>query len=160
MPDPKHQGLLDQLPAKLRGFAKSLPAHAVVLVVLDVDDEPCAEVLEKLHTMLDALPAKPKVVFRLAIEETESWFIADVEALKKAYPGQVKSKLLKDIPPDAVIGAWEALARALGLDPRTVGPSSKFEWARRIAPHLDLESPRSPSFGKLILGVERILRPE
>ena len=59
-PDPKHQGLLDQLPAKLRGFGKSLPDYAVVLVVIDVDKEPCRDVLKQLNSMLDALVCKPK----------------------------------------------------------------------------------------------------
>lgn len=156
-PDPKHQGLLDQLPAKLRGFGKSLPDYAVVLVVIDVDKEPCRDVLKQLNSMLDALVCKPKVLFRLAIEETESWFLADAEALKKAYPGQVKTKVLKDIDPDAVIGAWETLARALGLDPKQTSPATKSEWAKKIAPHLDLENPRSPSFKKLIQGVGRLV---
>jgi len=160
IPDLKHQGLLDQLPAKLRGFSKSLPEYAVVLVVVDVDDKPCKEFLNELNSMLNALPSKPKVLFRLAIEETESWFIADIDALRKAFPGRLKTNLLRGIEPDAVIGAWEMLARALNLDPKMVGPTSKFEWARKISPHLDLENPSSPSLRKLIEGLSKILEME
>lgn len=158
-PDLKHQGLLDQLPAKLRGFGKSLPENAAVLVVVDADKQPCHELLNSLNSMLAALPVKPKVMFRLAVEETESWFIADMSALQQAYPGQLKKNVLKNIKPDAVIGAAEKLAEAIGLNPRMVAGPTKFQWAKKIAPHLNLEKPASPSFGKLIDGIGRLVQP-
>lgn len=156
-PNIKHQGLLDQLPSKLRGFGKSLPEHAAILVVVDVDDRPCQEFLAELRAMLAVLPTKPMVLFRLAIEETESWFIADIAALQAAYPGKVKIGGLRGITPDAVVGAWEVLARALGLDPKMVGPVGKLDWATKISPHLDLENPASPSFRKLIDGIGKLV---
>ena len=58
--------------------------------------------------------------------------------------------MLKNIEPDAVVGAWEKLALALGLDPKKVSGLTKHEWASRIAPYLDLDAPKSPSFSKLI----------
>ena len=159
-PDPKHRGLLDQLPAKLIGYGRqSMPdEHAlVVLVVIDVDKSPCVELLAQLNHMLKSLPTKPKVLFRLAIEETESWFIADHNALRKAYPGKVKLATLRGFAPDSIIGSWEAMARALGQNPKLVGPGAKTQWAKRIVPHLDLDNPPSPSFRKLIEGVGRLV---
>ncbi|RYX92801.1 MAG: DUF4276 family protein [Comamonadaceae bacterium] len=158
-PELKHQGLLDQLPAKLRGFGKSLPEDAMVLVVIDTDDQPCKELLAGLKRMLDALPVKPTVMFRLAVEETESWFIADIDAIQKAYPGQLKKKnVLKNIKPDAIVGASEKLAEALGFNLKIVAGPTKFQWATRIAPHLNLDNPASPSFKKLIDGIEKALK--
>ncbi len=159
-PELKHQGLLDQLPAKLRGFGRSLPAEAFVLVVVDADTQPCQELLAELNNMLAALPYKPNVLFRLAIEETESWFIADIEALQKAYPGQVKKNVLKNIQLDAIVGASERLAEALGLNVKMVAGPTKFQWAKKIAPHLDLDNPRSPSFKKLIEGIAGVIALE
>ena len=159
-PDLKHQGLLDRLPATLRGFGKSLPKNAVVLVVVDADDQPCEILLGQLNEMLAALPVKPTVMFRLAIEETESWLIADVEAVQKAFPGKLNKNVLKHIPPDSVIGAWEKLAVALGFNPKMVAGPTKFEWAKRIAPHLNLDNPNSPSFRKLIEGIACLVEPE
>lgn len=156
-PDTKHQGLLDQLPAKLRGYGKSLESHAVVLVVIDTDLQDCKELLAQLNAMLLVLPVKPRVLFRLAIEETESWFIADMDALRSAYPGGVKTRGLKNIQPDAVVGAWEKLAESLGVARKMVAGPTKFQWAQKIAPHLDLEQPKSPSFKKLIDGVARLI---
>lgn len=159
-PDPKRRGLLDQLPAKLMGYARQfVPAGDAlfVVVLIDVDSTPCVEMLAQLNIMLQSLPVKPKVLFRLAIEETESWFIADREALQRAYPGRIKMASLRSIAPDSVCGSWEALARALGQNPKLVGPGAKTAWARHIAPHLDLERPASPSFRKFIEGVGRLV---
>lgn len=153
-PDPKRRRLLDQLPAKLRGYAHC-GKEICVLVLVDVDDRNCADFLAALNAMLNALPNKPpRVLFRLAIEETESWFIADSEAVRKAYP---KAKLdgLRKIKPDAIVGAWERLAEAIGEPiPQVTGPV-KYSWAERISPHINLNAPVSTSLGKFISGVER-----
>jgi hypothetical protein len=39
-PNPRNRGLLDQLPAKLRGFGK-LPGPCCVVVLVDADDDNC-----------------------------------------------------------------------------------------------------------------------
>ncbi|MES2263845.1 MAG: DUF4276 family protein [Pseudomonadota bacterium] len=148
-PDPKHQALLDQLPAKLRGFSY-LGDDACVVVVIDVDNTPPDELLSELEAMLGQLPRRPKrVLFGLAIEETESWFIADERAVLKAYP-KAKIQKLRDVKPDAIIGAWEMLADALGSKRAEVTGADKYVWAQAISPHLDLENPPSPSLRKLI----------
>ncbi|MCS4510251.1 DUF4276 family protein [Xylophilus ampelinus] len=157
-PEIRHQGLLDVLPAKLRGWGKSLPQNAAVLVVVDVDDTPCHSLLSDLQQMLKALPAPvPRVLFRLAIEETESWFIADIPAMKKAYPGKLKVAKLTGILPDSIIGASERLAGSIGIPPDTVTGLTKMQWAQRIVPHLNLQDAPSPSLRKLVSGVERLL---
>lgn len=156
-PDPKQRQLLHQLPAKLRGYAKSLVPNSVVLVVVDCDDTPCTELLADLNRMLTALPERPaRVMFRLAIEETESWFVADPRAVKLAFP-KTNVAALKKIQPDAVVGAWERLAEAAGFPTRSSG-ADKLRWVSQICPHLDLETPNSPSLGKLISGVARELQ--
>ncbi len=149
----ERQGLLDQLPAKLRGYGRSLGPGCCVLVVVDADDDDCRELKKSLLAMLDALPARPPcVLFRIAVEETESWFIADVEAVKAAYPG-ANTREISRIEPDSVTGAWEALGQAIGER----GVPDKRGWAERIAPHLSLDPPFSPSLGALIDGVQRVL---
>lgn len=157
-PDLKHQGLLDQLPAKLTGYGHYLGDEACVLVVIDADDTPCAQLLQALNDMLAQLPHRPpRVLFRLAIEETESWFIADDQAVARAYPKTTRARLnrLRQIEPDAICGAWEALAQALGIRVDEVTGADKVAWACAIAPHLNLDAPRSPSLGRLLAGIER-----
>jgi len=156
-PDPRQRGLLDQLPAKLRGMAWDHEACVVVLVDADRDD--CRVLLTGLRTMLASLSARPpRVLFRIAIEETESWFIADTNAVRAAYP-RANIAPLRRIQPDAVCGAWEKLAVAVGAVADDGRPHSvKVEWAERISPHLDLVHPRSPSLRSFITGIERELR--
>jgi hypothetical protein len=152
-PDPRQKTLLHQLPAKLRGYSHYL-GDVCVLVVIDLDNDKSDELLESLQQMLISLPKRPKrVLFRLAVEETESWFIADVSAVGLAFPG-AKLQRIKGIEPDKVVGAWEYLAEAIGVSKDKVTGADKTFWATKIAPHLDLNLPRSPSLGELISGVE------
>ena len=110
--------------------------------------------------MLARLPRRPRrVLFRLAIEETESWFIADLEAVVKAYP-KAKQQKLRGIVADDIVGAWEKLADALNIKPSEVTGADKYAWAERISPHLNLKEPHSPSLGKFIAGISReVSRP-
>jgi len=111
--------------------------------------------LAQLKQLLSKLTKKPNVLFRLAIEETESWFIADLEALKAAFPDRPLSKLKqKRIAPDAIVGAAERLAEHLGIKPTQLTGTQKRKWALQIAPHLNFESPCSPSFGKFLAGIK------
>lgn len=156
-PDPSQRGLLHQLPAKLRGMSH-LGSDACVVVLVDADDDDCADLLSQLKTMLSQLRKRPaRVLFRIAIEETESWFIADREAVLSAYP-RARIGQLKRLRADSVCGAWERLAQAVGsTNAKGQAVQRKIEWAEQISPHLDLRNPRSPSLGKFIAGIEREL---
>jgi hypothetical protein len=151
-PDIKHRGLLDQLPAKLRGYAH-LPDGYCVVVLVDSDKADCHELKNALIQMCESLDRRPPcVLFRIAVEEIESWFLADIEAIRIAYP---KAKHLKiaGIRPDSIVGAWERLAEALGRHPADCDGSDKYEWAMKIAPHLDLDKPKSPSLNAFVQGI-------
>ncbi len=150
-PGLQNRSLLSQLPAKLRGFSTWFTDQDWVLVLLDADNTPCNELLLDLQEMLKNLPQHPRVLFRIAIEETESWFIADTVAIKKAFPRSNIANL-KKIKPDAICGAWERLSEAIHAK-----VPDKTTWAEKIAPHLDLDAPRSPSLRKLVEGIHREL---
>lgn len=153
-PDPKQQTLLHQLPVKLKGFSH-LGDDACVVVLIDADRDPCRELLGQLKHMLARLPQRPPhTLFRLAIEETESWFIADLKAVRAAYP-KARLQKLGRIVADDVVGAWEELAAALGRKASEVTGADKYAWAERIAPHMNLEEPHSPSLRKFIEGIDR-----
>lgn len=155
-PDPKHRGLFDQLPAKLRGFGKYMDETCLVLILVDADDDDCEHMLAEFNVLLHSLPTRPpRVLFRLAIEETESWFLADTNAIKKAFPN-AKLGLIQNILPDERVGAWEKLAECLGHK-SSHGAPKKTNWAEQIAPHLNFDTPFSPSLGKLISGLKREL---
>jgi hypothetical protein len=154
-PDSRHRGLLDQLPAKLRGYAH-LPAGYAVVVLVDADDDDCLELKQALVALCEPPnPCPPHVLFRIAVEETESWFLAQPEAVRAAYP-RADVRPLQHIPPDAVVGAWERLARALGRAPETCTGADKHVWAKHIAPYLNFDEPVSPSLGALVSGLEAL----
>ncbi len=156
-PASHHRGLLDQLPAKLRSYGKSLPPDALVLVLIDLDDGDCQQMMSSLQDMYANLDSKPaRVLFRIAVEETESWFLADYEALKLGFPG-AKIQKIKSILPDAIVGAWEEVAKSIGVKTNSVTGRDKFEWASKIAPHLNFQNPRSPSLAKLVEGTSGYL---
>jgi hypothetical protein len=153
-PDPKHRGLLDQLPAKLRGFGKYMNDKFLVLVLIDADDNKPEELLASLSAMLEQLSSRPpRVLFRLAVEETESWFLADKYAISKAFP-KANLSLVNDIVVDSPIGAWERLAECIGRDAEHITGSDKTYWAEQISPYLDFLTPRSPSLNALITGLK------
>jgi len=153
-PNIKHRGLLDQLPAKLRGMSWMNEDYCLV-VLIDSDNQNCIELKQQLVDLYQELEQKPEnVLFRIAIEETESWFIADFDAVKQAY-SYADIDTLRKITPDSIIGAWERLAESLGRKPTQCRGRDKYEWAQKISPYLNLEMPTSPSLRKFITGIER-----
>ncbi len=161
--DPAKRILLDRLPRVLQGYGKSLGDSAAVVVVVDLDDRDCIAFKRELLDVLDACDPRPTTLFRIAIEEIEAWLLGDRDAVKAAYPG-AKDRVLDGYRQDGICGTWEILADAV----RTGGsarirkdgwPASgvaKREWARKIAPHMDPDRNRSPSFRAFRDGVRRL----
>lgn len=152
--NPKRRGLLDQLPAKLRGYGRFMNEDFLVLVLIDADNDNPTELHERLNEMLANITIRPpRVLFRIAVEETESWFLADRNALKKGIP-KTNLALLQNIEADQIVGAWEKIAESIGKDKKAVTGSDKHYWAEKIAPFLDFNAPYSPSLSNLISGID------
>jgi hypothetical protein len=89
------------------------------------------------------------VVNRIVIEELESWFFGDWEAVQHVYP-----KVPRTIPgnprysnPDAVAGGtWEALERILQRAGYFKSGLRKIELARTVSPHMEPSRNTSRSF--------------
>ena len=164
--DPAKRILLDQLPRLLQGYGKTLGIDAVV-VVLDTDRRDCKDFLRELKALAGGCHPAPRTVLRLAIEETEAWYLGDREALLTAYP-RAKREVLDRYEQDSACGTWELLADAVypgGVAAiKKVGwPLSgqiKHEWAEKIGPHMGLHHNQSPSFGKFRDGLSRLIAPE
>lgn len=155
-PEPQLQGLLDLLPAKLRGWV-DLPDSHVVVVLVDADNDRGIDIKAQLLEMYQSLSKKPKrVLFRIAVEESESWLIADLHAVRTAYP-KAKLQKITSLTPDAVVGAWERLAEALGRKPADCNGADKHEWATAIMPHINLDKPISPSLRVFVDGLARFI---
>lgn len=157
-PSPRNRTLLAQLPAKLRAFGReSSAAYPVsVLVLVDADDDDCRELKRSILDLIDKLDRPlPRVLVRIAVEETESWFLAQPDAVRRAYP-RANLAQIRRIEPDSICSAAERLAEALGLDPTELTGEQKVAIAEAIAPHLDIADQRSPSFRALVDGLRRI----
>jgi hypothetical protein len=163
--DPSKRILLDHLPRLLRGYANT-PGFDKVIVVLDADRRDCSELLAELKQVAVACNAEHLALFRLAIEETEAWYLGDREALLLAYP-TAKRPLLDRYVQDAACETWERLAdivhpggsQAIQKAGWPIVGQVKHEWASKIAPLMDPDRNRSPSFRKLRDGLRRLAGP-
>jgi hypothetical protein len=155
VPDVRREGLLDQLPAKLRAYGQALnPATDRVVVLVDLDDDDCLHLKKRLVALLDHCDPKPYVLFRIAIEETESFYLGDPGAIRSAFP-QAKLQRMKDYVQDSICGTWELFQRV--VDARS---EDKVGWAEQMGRHLGTEwrgraANRSPSFQQLCQGLLR-----
>jgi hypothetical protein len=160
--DPSRRLLLTKLPSLLRGYART-PGYDAVVVVCDTDRRNCSEFLDELRDVAKLCGAESITMFRLAIEETEAWYLGDRAAVLQAYPA-AKKTLFDAYVQDAVCGTWERLAdivhpggsRAVVKSEWPAAGDIKHEWANRIGPFMDPDRNRSPSFGKLRDGVRRL----
>lgn len=147
-PDPKQRGLLDQLPAKLRAYGKTLNSDTDrVVVLVDLDDQDCHDLKKRLKRLLKHCDPTPTVLFRIAIEATEAFFLGDSPAVKKAFP-QAKVGKIKRYQQDSICGTWEFLRDVIGDPPDS---EDKVAWAEAIGRHLAADwkgrkANKSPSF--------------
>lgn len=163
-PNPRKRLLLNHLPRLLRGYGRSLrTGWDCVVVVVDLDNQDCNKFKQELLGVLQACNPRPTTLFRIAIEEGEAWLLGDRDAVKAAYPN-AKDAVLNGYAQDSIRGTWEVLADAVhpgGSAPLksagypTVG-RAKCDWARSIAPRMDVGRNRSKSFQVFRAGVRRL----
>lgn len=147
-------GLLDLLPAKLRAYDRVFAGNDFVLVVvMDSDDHSPGELKAKLISICKKYAPNIQFVIGLCVEETESWLIGDMDALKTAYP-EADLSVLDEYEQDSVCGTWEVLChciygnkaeRLIRVGYPAIG-QYKHEWADRISEHMDPSRNVSPSF--------------
>jgi hypothetical protein len=160
--DPAKRILLERLPKVLQGYANT-PGYDAVVVLCDTDDRDCRKFLAELMAISRRYSPNITVLFRLAVEEIEAWYLGDRTALTSAYP-RAKREVLARYEQDTACGTWELLADALhpggskaakagGL---RVSGKMKHEWATQIGSEMNVEENLSPSFQKFRDGVRRI----
>ncbi|NLC83518.1 MAG: DUF4276 family protein [Ruminococcaceae bacterium] len=158
-------GLLDLLPAKSRAYKQSYyPEELLIIIIVDSDTEQPEKVFSTVQSVMDRFAGAIPYVIGVSVEEMEAWLMGDQKAVLEAYPDADKS-VLANYAQDSVCGTWEVLAHALygrqakkliRLGYPAVG-QYKHEWARRIAPLLDPDRNKSPSFKRFQRAFNRIL---
>jgi hypothetical protein len=142
-PDPRQQGLLDQLPAKLRAWGKVFdPTTDRVVVLIDLDADDCVALKQQLLALLRFCDPQLSVKFRLAIEELEAFYLSDRQAIKQAF-SRAKLYKMESYVQDSVCGTWELFQSVIGA-----GSDDKRTWAQAMGPVLtiDWQANPSPSF--------------
>jgi hypothetical protein len=146
-PDKRRRGLLDQLPAKLRGFANALHSnihHVVVLV--DADKDEPKELAARISKIATQIAPGLSVTIRLAVEETEAFYLGDLKGMKLAFPDADMDQARAYIP-DSIIDTWELFGTIV-----QDGGGNKVAWAEAMGPVLTTTASRSrsPSFQDLV----------
>lgn len=157
-----HQGknhLLDRLPTKLAGYARWLPQDWYIVVLVDADRADCIKLKRKIIAAGREAKLPGSLLCRIAVEELEAWFLGDVPALAKAYPGvpQTLGSRRRYRNPDAIKGGtWEALEDVLQDAGYFPAGLAKIAAARAIAPHMNVEANSSRSFQVFRDGLRRL----
>lgn len=141
------RGLLDQLPATLRGYSEALdPQSDGVVVLLDADDDNPDDLKASIEAAVSAVAPNLRVHVLVAVEETEAFYLGDLRGLKRAFPG-ADMKAAQRYEPDSICGTWELFGKIVGD-----GGGNKVAWASSMAPNLTIQAKesRSPSFKTLV----------
>ncbi len=153
-PDPKRRGLLDLLPATLRGFAGAAHAGAHrILVLVDADNDNADALLASITEAATEVAPHLPVTVRMAVEETEAFYLGDLSGMSRAFP-DADMKRARAYEPDSIVGTWELFGAIVGD-----GGGNKVAWAEAMGPVLTTRPghSRSPSFKELVRGLRELL---
>lgn len=150
--------LLSNLANRLRGYQSWIPDDWRVVVVVDRDDDNCAQLKSDLERIAQDAGLRTKstcgnstwhFVSRIAIEELEAWFWGDMNAVRAAYP-RIPATIERQAQyrdPDAIRGGtWEALERILKRAGYFSTGLRKLEATREISQHMIPAKNQSKSF--------------
>ena len=159
--------LIKKLPSKLQSMSAKVADGYRFVVMVDRDNDDCIVLKHKLEQIaLEAgLNTKSNkapdgsfaVVNRIVIEELESWFMGDPNAVESAYPGinsatfnQPRYKI-----PDAIKGGTcEVLERIIRRAGYFRAGIAKIDAARKISKFMNPLDNRSASFQSFIEGIQ------
>jgi hypothetical protein len=156
-PSPRARGLLDLLPATLRAYAASLdPTREAVLVLIDADSDDCRDLKQRVAAVAERAAPELRVVVRIAVEETEAFYLGDLAGLKQAFPS-ADLKRAREYANDSICGTAEVFDAVVGD-----GGMNKVYWAERMGSTLTIQPSQnlSPSFRALHAGLNRLVEPQ
>jgi len=142
-----------------------IAVETLVEKILGSNARDCVAFKNKLLDLLSNCNPAPMTLFRIAVEEMEAWLLGCRGAVTTAYP-KARKHILAGYKQDSVCKTWELLADAIHKGGATAlkkegwpAPGrAKCEWARQIAPHIDVDANKSPSFGVFRDGIRRLAK--
>ncbi len=151
--------LMNQLPARLRAYARWLPEDWRIVVLTDRDSEDCRQLKHRMESIALNAGLRSRsnpgegghfqVLNRIVVEELEAWYFGDAQAIGQAYAGvpATLDRKAKFRDPDAIMGGtWEALERVLQRAGYHRGGLAKIKAAQDISGFMAPERNRSKSF--------------
>jgi len=147
-----HNGIPDlerSIPIKLRGWKEP---EVCFVIVRDQESHPDCKALKAKLAQLCAEAGRPDTLVRIVCRALESWFLADLAAVGRAFgqPGAAKHQPKNpQRMPDNIVSPVQVLKQIMPT-------YQKISGARAIGLHLDIENTRSPSFRAFVDGVRRI----
>jgi hypothetical protein len=141
------QDLKRNIEKRIRGYRTP---DARFVVVRDQDSDPDCKLLKSSIKHSCALAGRPDTIVRIMCRELETIYLADLQAvgtglgLASLARNQGRRKFRA---PDLLASPSRELSVL------TAGLYQKIGGSRAIAPHLDLDNVRSPSFRALIAGI-------
>jgi hypothetical protein len=157
--------LLKNLEARLRSYAGQLKRDERIVVLVDLDQEDCGELKQKLEGIACSAGLRTRtqaggkkqwqIVNRVAIEELEAWYFGDWAAVCAAYPNARLPRKLKSCNPDAIPnGTWETFEWVMKKSGYFKSGLRKTEVAKAVGAHVDPGRSTSQSFRCFIQAVQ------
>lgn len=153
-PKPTNRGLLDQLPATLRGFAAALdPDTDAVLILVDADDDDVEDLAGRIRQSIEQCAPNLRIRVNIAIEEMEAFYLGDLRALERVYP-TANMRAARNYVPDSICGTWELFGSIIGDD-----GGNKVAWAEAMGPKVTVQpsQSRSQSFRELVQSIRALV---
>lgn len=144
------QDMEKQLTKRIRGYHNPL---ARFVVLRDQDSNPDCKAVKARLVGLCLASGRSDALVRIACRELESFYLADLAAVERGLSlgGLAHQQEVKKFRSPDFLGS-----PAHELKKLTKGCYQKVGGSRDIAPYLDLDNSRSPSFRNLITGIHRI----
>jgi len=127
-----------------------------IVVLADLDSDDCTELKSNMESAARNIglvsrsqnEVKFQLINRIVIQELESWYLGDIDAIKIAYPKTKNylSNALINRNPDYISNTWETLEKILKKAGYHRGGLKKEQAAIDITPYMIPSRNRSRSF--------------
>lgn len=129
--------------------------NAKFIILQDQDSNDCKKLKERIQILCPSNMQNNKgsLLIRIACSELESFYLADLNAVEKAFDinlAKIKNKK-KFRNPDNLKNAKEELIKI------TKNQYTEIIGSGKIAPYLDINNETSPSFKHLVWGIKTLL---